>query len=81
MTLRFAMSLAFLTALAFVTFKSFFDKESAMIGMTILCYGWVATRIVGEGIVSIAWFILRTIVDKNGQSIDPKDYDDEDPYL
>lgn len=81
MTFRFAMSLAFLTALAFVAFKSFFDKESAMIGMTILCYGWVATRIAGEGIISIVWFILRMIADKSGQSIDPNDDDDEDPYL
>lgn len=74
MMIKMAVSLAFLTALFFVGFKSISNPDSAMIGMTILCYGWVATQIIGEGFIAIAWLILKHGVEK---TLD-KDIDDDD---
>jgi len=75
MTLKAAVSLAFLTALAFVGFKSFSNPDSAMIGMTILCYGWVATQIIAEGFVAIIWLTFKRIIEKTLDQ-NPDDHDE-----
>jgi hypothetical protein len=63
MVVKAAISLSFLTILFFLLFKSFWDFDAALIGINILFYGWVATKIIGEGLWSIIWLILRHYID------------------
>lgn len=59
------MTLAFLTALFAVAIRFFVNPESALVGMTIICYSWIAVRIFEEGLVGIIWLLFRHLIDKS----------------
>ena len=82
MSISSAISLAFLTVLGVVTVKYFYNPESALIGLQILCFGWVVTKIIGEGLFSIVWLLFRYMVEKYKETVDAmndeKESKDED---
>jgi len=69
---RIALALAFLTALVFVCFKFFTNPDSALVGLTILCYGWAVVRIIEEGIAAIVLLLFRSFLERYSDKKDEK---------
>jgi hypothetical protein len=72
MNFKIALALAFLTALAVISFKFFANPDSALVGLTILCYGWVSVRILEEGLIAIVWLIFRSFLERYSEEKDQK---------
>lgn len=64
MTTRIFISIVYLMIFVVVCVKAMLDPDSAIVGASLVTFGWVSLQIVREGIAAMTWLLTRYLQGK-----------------